>query len=351
MIALDAMGGDFAPKVAVEGAVKAARLGVTIGLFGDQEVIEQILISIDAQWRSLPISVFHCSQVVGMGDEPSRSVLKKRDASLVRAIQAVAEGDAQAVVSAGNSGAALVAGTLILDRVEGVLRPAIGNFLPTKNGSVFCLDLGANTDCKPDYLEQFALMGHVYVQQVLGIRSPRIGLISNGVEPYKGSLAVKQAYARFEQLPINFVGNIEARDIFDDQADVLVCDGFVGNIMLKTAQGTARTLLAWLRQESSKSWWKKLGLLCAAPALKVIQQRADYANRGGTLLLGVKHPLIVAHGCSTALSIERALLFARDIVEQRRVAHFNTALTEIINRSAPAESVFVARQHEHNVMQ
>ncbi len=345
MIALDAMGGDFAPKVAVEGAVKAARLGIAIGLFGDQTVIESMLIGIDAQWRSLPISVFHCSQVIGMADEPSRSVLKKNDASLVRAMQAVVDGDATAVVSAGNSGAALVAGTLILERVEGVLRPAIGNFLPTNKGSVFCLDLGANTDCKVDYLEQFALMGHVYVQQVRNIKRPRVGLVSNGVEPYKGSLAVKQAYARFEQLPINFVGNVEARDIFDDHADVLVCDGFVGNVMLKTVQGTARSLMTWIQQESSKSYWRQLALYCAAPIFKTIKQRIDYANKGGALLLGVKHPLVVAHGCSTAVAIERALLFAHDVVAHQRIAHFNAALTESLHR--PLAEFYSAHQAEN----
>jgi glycerol-3-phosphate acyltransferase PlsX len=333
MIALDAMGGDFAPAVAVEGAINAARRGISIGLFGPQAILEPMLTSIDVQWRSLPITLIHCSQAIGMAEEPGRSVLKKTDASLVRAVQAVAQGHATAVVSAGNSGAALVAGTLILGRVEGVARPAFGDFLPTCKGSVFCLDLGANTDCKPEYLEQFALMGYCYAKQMKGIAHPRVALLSNGAEPYKGSSAVKEAYARLAHLPINFVGNIESRDVLDDHADVVVCDGFAGNVMLKAMQGSARTMMSWLKQEAAKSWWRKLALLSAAPLLKELKSRVDYANRGGALLLGVNHPLLVAHGCSSALAIERSLIIAHEVVQQQRLVAFNRSLQQLIGKS------------------
>lgn len=333
MIAVDAMGGDRAPQAIVEGALSAAKRGISVTLFGNKAEMVFYLQKHTPEWKSLPLSIVHCSQVIEMHEEPTKSVLRKKDSSLICAIKSVAQGSAQAFVSAGNSGAILVASTLLLERVEGVLRPALGGFLPGVEDSVFCLDLGANTDCKVEYLEQFACMGKVYVQLVKKLTDPRIALLSNGHEPYKGSLLVKQAYALFEQNNnLNFVGNVEARDVFYDKTDVLVCDGFVGNIMLKTAQGTVKVIMDWLKVESKKSIFSRMALFLILPILKRLKIKTDYARRGGALLLGVKRPVIVAHGSSESDAIEQAILFAHQVVLERRVEKFNSALQELISR-------------------
>lgn len=333
MIAVDAMGGDFAPRAIVRGTFQAARVGVASTLFGDALSLEKLLNECDSGWRSLPISVVHCSEVIEMGDAPSRMVLKKKQSSLVRAMQAVADGHADAVLSAGNSGAAVVAGTLIVGRVPGVLRPALGNFLPTRTGSLFCLDLGATVDSKPEYLEQFALMGSLFVAQTTSITSPRVALLSNGAEPYKGCTLVKDAYARLEQnLEINFIGNLEPRDMFDDKVDVLVCDGFAGNIMLKAMQGTAQTMTRLIKDHARKSWWQTALLVLQAPLFSALKKKLDYAEKGGALLLGLQKPVIVAHGCSNERAIMNALLYADRVVREATVLQFNHELASMIKR-------------------
>lgn len=335
MIALDAMGGDNAPHVTVLGAIQAARKGVDVGLFGDQDVLLPLLEKADSNWSTLSITVFHCTQTIGMNDEPTTSVIRQTDASLVRACRAVADGIADAVVSAGNSGAALVAGTFILGRVDHVLRPAIGTFLPTKSGSIFCLDLGANADCKPTYLEQFAFMGHFYVKIMKGIAVPRVALLSNGAESYKGSLLVKEAYKRLSSADkLDFVGNLEARDLFDDRADVLVCDGFSGNVLLKAMQGTASAMNNWMQQEGARSWLGLIGGLFMRPIARRVRKKTSYATQGGALLLGLKYPCIIAHGCSSALAIEQALLFAHKTVEDRVLYAFNQELAACLKEGA-----------------
>jgi len=353
MIAVDAMGGDFAPRAIVQGSYQAANRGIPILLFGDSVHIKSILLELSQKdgksLDSLPITIEHTTQIIGMEAEPGRAVLQAKDSSLVRAVQAVADGTAHAIVSAGNSGAALVAGTLILERVPGVLRPAIGDFLPTKSGSVFVMDLGANTDCKPEYLEQFALMGHAYVSMIKAIARPRIALLSNGHEPYKGSLAVKQTYDLLRKSKLNFVGNIEPRELFDDLTDVIVCDGFVGNVMLKTMQGTAKTLISWIDTERSQSWLYTIGLLLSKGLFRGIKNKMDYAKKGGALLLGVKKPLIVAHGSSNAVAIEHAIVFAHKAVQERVIERFNAQLASLL----PAQDTFVGAQRldSHQIQQ
>ncbi len=332
MIAVDAMGGDFAPKVVVQGAYNAVMntsSKVSITLFGHQEVIEQVLGECDKYWRALPIKIVDCRTVVGMGDEPTKDLLRKKDSSLFSAIQAVAEQKAQAVVSAGNSGAALVAGIMVLGRVPGLARPALGTFLPTKKDPVFVIDVGANTDCKAEYLRQFALMGTLFVQQTTACSEPRVALLSNGEEPYKGSQAVKQAYELLENsMSLNFIGNLEAREIFNGAADVLVCDGFVGNILLKSVQGTAQALFDWMKQAYGCSWYGKLLGLLSKNLMKPLKEKIDYREQGGALLLGLNHPLIVAHGCSNAKAIENAILFAHSVVQKQTIKKFNALLSE-----------------------
>jgi glycerol-3-phosphate acyltransferase PlsX len=348
MIAVDAMGGDFAPRAIVQGAYQAAIKGIPILLCGDEDQIIAILnsISVDSKeiWPSLPISIHHTTQIISMGAEPSKSVLQENDSSLVQAVRSVAQGKAQAVVSAGNSGAALVAGTLILQRVDGILRPAIGSFLPTKSSSIFCIDIGANTDCKPEYLEQFALMGHIYVSMIKNKARPRIALLSNGAEPYKGSQSVKQAYDLLIKSKLNFVGNLEPREIFDDQADVIVCDGFTGNIMLKTVQGTAKAMVYWIDQERKKSLWHSIGLLLSKGLFKGLKQKIDYAKKGGALLFGVQHPLIIAHGCSNATAIENAILYAQSVVDNQIISRFNAQLADYLSAQGITDSYIAAQR-------
>jgi glycerol-3-phosphate acyltransferase PlsX len=209
----------------------------------------------------------------------------------------------------------LAVGSLIIGRVANVTRPAFGNIIPTIQGSLFCLDLGANTDCKAEHLEQFAYMGSAYVTVVCKITHPRVVLLSNGHEAYKGSLAVKEAYAQLEgKSDINFVGNVEARDIFTAPVDVVVMDGFVGNVLLKSMQGTVRALFMWIKKETQKSLLQRILALCAKPLLKAVATTTDYQHIGGAILLGVKKPVIVAHGCSQAEALYNAILLAHTTV-------------------------------------
>lgn len=352
MIAVDAMGGDHAPRAVVRGAYQAARLGVASILFGDVAVLESLLTECSSSWQSLPISIVHCQEVIEMGDAPSRMVLKKKKSSLVCAMHAVADGQADAVLSAGNSGAAVVAGTLILGRVPGVLRPALGNFLPTRTGSLFCLDLGATVDSKSEYLEQFALMGSLFVAQTTSIASPRVALLSNGAEPYKGCAAVKGAYALLERnLEINFIGNLEPRDMFDDRVDVLVCDGFAGNVMLKTMQGTAQTMTRWIKEYAQKSWWHTALLVLQARLFGALKKKLDYAEKGGALLLGLQKPVIVAHGCSNERAITNALLYADRVVRDATVLQFNHELASMIKRVKKVEPVPFVNHAEQQLSQ
>jgi len=332
MIALDAMGGDYAPDVTVHGAINAAKKGIKIGLYGDQMQILALLDRIEPTWQNLPITIIHCSEVIGMGEEPTRSVLRKKDSSLVRAMEAIIHGEASAVVSAGNSGAALVAGTLILGRIDGIVRPAIGNFLPHTNGSqLFCIDLGANIDCKPEHLEQFAYLGHVYVKKVKGIANPRIALLSNGAEAYKGSALIKKTYDLLAASGLRFVGNLESRDVFDGRADVLVCDGFSGNILIKTMQGTAIAIGHWLKQEQTRSVIHRMFFALGSSLFSRLQHKRNYAQRkGGSLLLGLKHPLIVAHGCSGVQAIESAIHLAHATVRDNFIPSFNEEVARLM---------------------
>ena len=269
MIAVDAMGGDYAPAVVVEGALIAAKKGIQIYLFGDEKKLLSLLDFYQKQWGCLPITIINTTSVITMDEEPTKSVIRKTNSSLVTAMNFVKDGTCQAFVSAGNSGAVLAAATLLVGRASGILRPALCAFLPNSKNEIFCLDLGANTDCKIEYLEQFALIGDVYVRLVKNIARPRIALLSNGHEPYKGSKLVKEVYSRLEKSSLHFVGNIEARDIFStDSVDVIVCDGFVGNVMLKTAQGTIKTLVDWVKDEAKKSFMTRIILLCSMSLLK-----------------------------------------------------------------------------------
>lgn len=339
MIAIDAMGGDFSPQVAVFGAYRAAKKGIPVMLFGQQALIADLLTQCNAQWRQFPIEIVHCTESIGMSEEPSRSIIRKKDASIVRAMEYLAQQKVSAFVSAGHSGAILTAAVLILKRTDGIMRPALSAFIPTPNGPVFCLDLGANTDCKPEYLRQFALMGSLFLQKEKGIAQPRVALLSNGAERFKGSQVVKQAYGLLENAPVHFVGNLEPKELFNGYADVIVTDGFIGNVVLKTVQGSAQAMRQWIVQEFNRSWaTKALGFL-TKPIFKRLEKTIDYTQYGGALLLGVNGPVIVAHGSSNEVALENAIAYAHHCSKEGTIARFNYALIEQLNEENVSHEV------------
>ncbi len=340
MIAVDAMGGDHAPEAIVHGAVAAARSGIPILLVGKKEALTSHL---PVDWKTLPIKLEFCTDHILMGEDPGRSVRTKPESSLVKAMKAVSQGRASAFFSAGNSGAVMIGSVLFIGRIRGVHRPAVGAFLPTKKGSVFCLDVGANVDCKAQYLYQFALMGHAYLQVTKGLKQPRIGLLSNGQEPYKGPQEIKKAYELLSRCPLNFIGNIEARQVSEGIVSRVVCDGFVGNVLLKTMQGIAQAMFSWIKEEAAHSWVRRGLLWLNRGIFKDIKKRMDYASVGGALMLGINQPVILAHGRSHARAIENALLFAQQVVEQRRVYLFNDRLRALLKKRSRISSVVLPK--------
>lgn len=328
-IVLDAMGGDHAPEVVIDGAVRAARdLDVEVLLVGRPEAIQPELARYDTTDLRLPI--IPASQVVEMDEHPAAAVRAKPDSSMVVGMRLVKEGEAQAFVSAGNSGGVLAAALFQLGRIQGIRRPVLSSIWPTRHGRCLLLDIGANTDCKPEYLLQFALMGSVYAQKVMGVESPRVGIVSNGEEEGKGSLLVKEAYQLLKRSPLNFIGNVEGKDIFRDIADVVVTDGFTGNVIVKTSEGVAKMLMEILREEIKKRPLAMLGALLAKPAFQAAAKILDYREYGGGILLGVNGVVIVAHGRSDAKAIANAVRVAKQAVEREVVSAIQEGLAELV---------------------
>lgn len=317
-VALDAMGGDRAPGEVVLGAVQAAReYGLGVYLVGREDAIRAELARHDTQDLDLPI--IHTDEVIEMDEHPAMAVRRKKSASMIIALQQVRDGAALGAVSAGNSGAMMAASLFTLKRIVGVERPALGGIFPTKDGVCLVIDMGANTDCKPEYLQQFALMGSIYMERIFDVRSPRIGLLANGEEESKGNQQVQEAHqllkASAATLGLNFIGNIEGRDIPFGAADVVVCDGFVGNVVLKLSEGLAETLIGMLRAQMTSSLPNKLAAGVLRPVLRKVFGRLDYAEYGGVPLLGVNGSAIIAHGRSNAKAIKNALRIARQTAE------------------------------------
>jgi glycerol-3-phosphate acyltransferase PlsX len=322
------MGGDHAPGVVIEGAVDAARdLGVEIPLVGRPEDIQAELTKHSTSGLHLPI--VSASQVIEMDDHPAMAVRSKLDSSMVVGMRLVKESGAQAFVSAGNSGGMLAAALFQLGRVRGIRRPALAAVWPTRHGRCLLLDCGANTDCKPEYLLQFALMGTAYARQALGIGSPRVGIVSNGEEGGKGSILVQDAYKLLTDSPLNFVGNLEGKDIFRDMADVVVTDGFTGNVILKTSEGAASLLMDIMREEIKKRPVAVLGALLAKPAFRAVASLLDYREYGGAILLGVDGIVVVGHGRSDARAITNAVRVAKQAIEGRVVSAIEAGLAEL----------------------
>lgn len=310
-IALDAMGGDHAPRALVAGAALAVRdLGVAVALVGRPDDLERELAALppeDSAARG-SLTVVAASEVVAMDEHPAAAVRAKKDSSVVVACREVSAGRARAAVSAGNSGAVLAAALFGVGRLRGVSRPAIGALVPRADGGqTFLLDVGANTDCRPEWLAQFAVMGSVYAQRMMGIDRPRVAVLSNGEERGKGSELVQAATPLLEALPVHFTGNVEGRDLFRGTADVVVCDGFAGNVAIKVAEGVAEFLLSAISVEARRSLAGRVGGALLRPRLRPIRDRVDYRRTGGALLLGVEGEVVVAHGRSDALAIMNAI--------------------------------------------
>ncbi|MCC6179922.1 MAG: phosphate acyltransferase PlsX [Chloroflexi bacterium] len=323
-VALDGMGGDDAPAVVVEGAALAAReLGVRILLVGQPERLGPLL---GAQAGASGIEIVPASEVVEMHEHPANAVRQKQDSSMVVGVRLVREGRAQAFVSAGNTGAVMAAGLFELRRIPGVDRPALAAVFPTRRGGTLLVDVGANADCRPEYLAQFGLMGSVYMERVFGISRPKVGLISNGEEETKGNALVQAARPKLEGLPINFVGNVEGKEIPAGEVDVAVCDGFVGNVILKLSEGLASAITGLIRDEIQASLVSKLFAVGVLPAFRRVRKRLDYAEYGGAPLLGLNGVCIVAHGRSNALAIKNAVRAAAQAVQQDVVGQIGRGL-------------------------
>jgi phosphate acyltransferase len=346
-IALDAMGGDNAPREIVLGALLGAeRLGVDVALVGRRAVLEAEIAAAPASVATLAargrVSIVDAASVIEMDEHPAAAVRAKKDASVVVACGLVASGQACAVVSAGNSGAVLAAALFHVKRLPGVARPAIGTSLPRSDGgSTFMLDVGANADVRPEWLAQFGVMGSVYARAMMGLESPRVGLLSNGEEPGKGSALIQAATPLLAAAPLRFVGNVEGKDLFRDVCDVAVTDGFTGNVALKTAEGVGEFLFSAISVEARKSLQGKVGGALLKPRLRPIRDRVDYRATGGALLLGVDGEVVIAHGRSDAEAIVSALRVAHTAAE--RDVH------SVIGREIAAVAADIPSTHEATI--
>ncbi len=322
-IAVDAMGGDHGLAPIVEGAVQAVReLDLAVILAGDEGQIKEQLGRLGC--TDPRVSIRHAPQTVGMHESPAAVARKKRDSSVWIATELVKKGEADAVVSAGNTGASMVAAFFVYGVIKGVERPAIAATLPTLTGSAVMLDVGANVDCTAQHIEQFALMGNEYSKHVYGKPAPRVGLLSIGEEDTKGNEVTKEALKLLKASPLNFIGNVEGRDVYSGVADVVVCDGFIGNVALKISEGVADTIKKILLQEIATSRIGRMAYVFLAGPLLRLKRKMDYAESGGAPLLGVSGITMICHGRSSSKAIKNAIGRARGLAESR--------LNELIQR-------------------
>ena len=329
-IAIDAMGGDYAPEQIVFGSVRAAKkYGCEIVLVGDEQKIRKVLEE-EQGWQDLKISVHHASEVIEMGEHPGAAIRRKKDASVVVATRLVKAGVCDAVLSAGSTGAAAASALLVLGRIKGIDRPTIATPMPTPRGVTLLLDSGANVDSKPRHLVQSALMGSIYSQYIFDMEKPRVGLLNIGEEETKGNEQALATYPLLQQMTtINFIGNVEGRDIPKGNVDVVICDGFVGNVVLKFAEGLAKTLMKLIKETiKDGGFLAKLGALLVMPALKKLGKRLDVTEYGGAPLLGVDGCCIICHGSSNAKSICSAIGVANEYVNNNVLDHIRDNIAE-----------------------
>ncbi|GIO53114.1 phosphate acyltransferase PlsX [Paenibacillus cineris] len=320
-IAIDAMGGDHAPECNVEGALAAAAewKDTQIVLVGDEQ---RLLPLLKQGGGTVPsnLTVHHAGEVIEAEDEPVKAVRRKKDASMVVAGRMLKEKQAEAMISAGNTGALMTTGLLVVGRMEGIERPALAPMIPTLDeAGVLALDLGANMDAKPEHLAQYALMGSLYREKVMGVNNPRVGLLNVGTEAGKGNELTKLAFPLLQELPINFIGNVEARDIMLGSCDVLVCDGFAGNILLKAVEGTAGAMFKLLKEQFTQNMRSKLGAALLMPQLRNLKGKLDYKEHGGAPLLGLSGLVVKSHGSADGNAIKNAVRQARVALQNQLV--------------------------------
>lgn len=316
-IALDAMAGDHGHEELIAGALLAVEQGgVGVTLVGDETLLRQSLETLaPSSAVASRLQIVHCTQVIEMSEHPVDAVRKKKDASVMVAFDLVRRGEADAAVSAGNSGATLAAAVRKLGRLGSVNRPGIASFFPTLKKPVVLMDIGANVDCRPQHLLQFAIMASAF-SKINDVTNPRVGLLTIGEETGKGNSLIKETYPLLEKSSLNFIGNVEGRDVFRGDVDVIVCDGFVGNVCLKVSEGLAEAAMMMLRDEILKSLWAKIGYLLARGAFKAFRKRVDYAEYGGAPLLGVNGVGIICHGKSSSQAIKNAIFEAEKMVKR-----------------------------------
>jgi phosphate acyltransferase len=341
VIALDAMGSDRAPKPEVEGAIQAARrFGIQVSIIGPEERLRAEFQRHPFS-RSLPISIVHASEVIAMDDKAVQAVRAKRDSSMRVGLRLVREGKADAFITAGNTGAAMATAKMVLGGLPGVDRPALVAIIPTATRSVTALlDVGANVDCKPHNLEQFAVMGEIYFRSMFGTTRPRVGLLSIGEEEGKGNELTRESFALLKQLPLNFIGNVEGRDIYSGKVDVIVADGFVGNVALKTSEGVANLVRATLKETLAETITRQVGYLLSRSAFSDFKKRLDHTEYGGAPLLGVKGACFITHGSSNANAIKNAIRVASEFVERGITANIEKEMAAL----HPAEVVEVSAE-------
>lgn len=327
-IALDAMGGDYAPDVTIAGAIEAvSEYDVEVILVGDKDRITGVLK--DKRYPAGRISIYHASEVAGMDESPVAVLRKKKDSSIRKAVELVKNGEADAAVSAGHSGVTMAMALFLLGKVPGVDRPAIAAIMPSLPGHFVILDAGANVDCKPENLIEFAHMGNAYYKAIFNEPSPKVALLSIGEEDTKGNELTKEAFKLLKgSKGMNFTGNIEGKDIFTGRADVIVCDGFIGNIVLKTSEGLAETIIKMLKREIANVATGKLGYLMIKPAIRNFKKRTDYDEYGGAPLLGINGTCIICHGRSSARALKNAIRYAAEMAKQRVHENIATALND-----------------------
>ncbi len=333
-VALDAMGGDHAPAVNVGGAIDALRYYPRLDhlfLVGDERVLASECAKLGLDLRDRRVSIVHAPETIGMAEPGANAVRRKKLSSINVAMEMVKEGRAQAFVSAGNTGAAVASATLKLRTIPGVDRAGIATAIPNEHGLCHILDAGANPDAKPEHLVAYAVMGTAFSRNVLGVRNPRVGLMSNGEEDEKGTAFTKETFKLLKRTHgINFVGNVEGRDLFETELDIVLCDGFVGNIMLKTVEATAKAVSKWLKAEIKGNPLRLCGAVLANGAFKALREKSSYETYGGSPLLGVNGVVIIAHGSSTALAVRNAVRVAMETVENRVNERIEQALAAVV---------------------
>jgi len=327
-IAVDAMGGDKAPAPEIEGAIQAARqFGHRILLVGEDHTVEQALSSHSV--GDLPIEVVHASDRITMDDHAAKAARGKRESSMHVCARLAASGKADGFISAGNTGACMAIAKMVLGKVSGVDRPALSGVFPTQKGTpVVVVDVGANVDCEPEMLKQFALMGEIYSRLVLRIQRPRVGLLSIGEEEHKGNTLTRDAMPLLKSLDIDFIGNVEGRDLFSGKADVIVCDGFVGNVALKVSEGLVDMFRIMLRESLEATLTRKIGYALSRSAYKEFKKRVDYSEIGGAPLLGVKGVCVICHGRADANLIKNAIRIAADFASSNMNQRIEEELRE-----------------------